>query len=42
MRCTCRKNGLECTSACGICKGLDCTNSTVIDTDTDADEVSNE
>ena len=42
MRCTCRKNGLECTSACGICKGLDCTNSPMIDTDTDAEEVSNE
>ena len=37
MRCTCRKNGLECTSACGICKGFDCTNLPVIDTDTDAD-----
>ena len=42
MRCTCRKNGVECTSVCGICKGLDCTNLPVIDTDIDADEVSNE
>ena len=25
-RCTCRKNGLRCTSACGQCKGLTCEN----------------
>ena len=42
MRCTCRKNGLECTSACGICKELDCKNLPMIHTDIDADEVSNE
>ena len=26
-RCTCRKHGLECTPACGECKGLSCSNS---------------
>lgn len=26
-RCTCRKNGLECSVACGECKGTGCTNS---------------
>jgi len=26
-RCTCRKHGLECSVACGGCKGLSCSNS---------------
>lgn len=43
MRCTCRKHGLQCTSACGNCKGLDCTNSPVIiDTEFDDDELHDE
>ena len=27
MRCTCRKNGMQCSPACGQCKGSSCTNS---------------
>lgn len=30
LRCTCRKNGLECSPACGECKGLHCSNSPCI------------
>ena len=26
-RCTCKKHGLQCTPACGECKGLSCSNS---------------
>ncbi|OWF46189.1 hypothetical protein KP79_PYT26260 [Mizuhopecten yessoensis] len=26
-RCTCRRNGLECSAACGECRGINCTNS---------------
>ena len=25
-RCTCKKNGLHCVSACGNCQGQDCAN----------------
>ena len=28
MRCTCRKNGMQCSPACGQCKGSACTNCT--------------
>lgn len=28
LKCTCRRNGLECTFACGECKGSSCSNST--------------
>lgn len=28
MRCICRKNGMQCSPACGQCKGSACTNST--------------
>lgn len=31
--CSCRKHGLECTTACGICKGVSCTNSLRADID---------
>ena len=27
QRCYCRKNGLDCSAACGACKGVSCTNS---------------
>jgi hypothetical protein len=27
MRCTCKKHGLDCSPACGICKGQTCLNS---------------
>ena len=27
MKCTCKKHGLECSSACGECRGLSCQNS---------------
>lgn len=26
-RCTCRRNGLQCTVACSDCKGISCSNS---------------
>ncbi|KAK6181967.1 hypothetical protein SNE40_009742 [Patella caerulea] len=26
-RCTCRKHGLDCSAACGECRGVSCTNS---------------
>lgn len=29
-KCTCRKNGLECTIACGDCRGIACSNSPTI------------
>ena len=28
--CTCRKNGMECTSACKYCCGVTCTNVAVV------------
>ena len=31
LRCSCRKNGLRCISACGICQGTACQNSMVHD-----------
>ena len=37
-RCTCKKLGLDCTPACGECKGVSCTNSPAITMD-DADNV---
>ena len=30
-RCTCRKHGLECSVACGECRGIQCTNVSIID-----------
>ena len=41
LRCTCRKHGLECTSACGHCQDGNCDNMTnvpVIEDDDDADD----
>ena len=35
--CSCRKNGLQCTLACGQCKGLNCTNREIHDS-SDTDE----
>ena len=32
-RCTCRKNNLECSTACSQCRGTSCSNSTIIDDD---------
>lgn len=32
-RCTCRKNGLQCSIACGECRGVNCSNSTVTEED---------
>jgi len=34
-RCTCRKNGLECSYSCGTCRGISCTNSIQIDESVD-------
>lgn len=36
-RCTCKKHGLECTPACGECKGLSCSNSPKPSNDSDDD-----
>ena len=36
-RCTCRKHGLECSPACGECKGHSCANSAARDLDADPD-----
>lgn len=35
MRCTCRKNNLDCSTACGHCHGTACSNSTIVDSDSD-------
>ena len=32
-RCTCRKNNLECSTACSQCRGTSCSNSTMVDDD---------
>ena len=38
-RCTCRKNGLKCTLACGHCQGTSCTNGSTVDmAEEDSDE----
>lgn len=37
LRCSCKKNGLECSAACGFCKGESCQNSHVPDFDDDID-----
>ena len=38
-RCTCRKNGLKCTLACGHCQGTSCTNGSTVDVaEEDSDE----
>ena len=38
-KCTCRKYGLECTSGCGECRGVACTNSHIIGDNIDVDEM---
>lgn len=35
QRCTCRKNGLDCSSACGVCQGQSCQNASYPDLDID-------
>lgn len=35
-RCTCRKHGLDCSPACGVCQGQSCTNASYLDIETDA------
>ncbi|MES9882763.1 MAG: hypothetical protein ABW185_17995 [Sedimenticola sp.] len=37
-RCSCRKYGLDCSAACGECKGLHCTNVTLLDQEIDSDD----
>ncbi|KAJ8018287.1 hypothetical protein HOLleu_43796 [Holothuria leucospilota] len=34
-RCTCRKHGLECSTGCGECRGIDCTNAADYNIETD-------
>lgn len=36
--CTCRKNGLPCTTACGQCKGISCMNGLPIESQDDGDD----
>jgi len=36
--CTCRKNGLQCTPACGQCKGITCMNASQVATTEDNDD----
>ena len=39
LRCTCRKNGIECSVSCKNCKGISCKNSKIIEEDvSDAEE----
>ena len=38
MRCTCNKNGLSCTTACGECRGISCENAMHLDDSTLSDE----
>ena len=37
MRCTCRKNNLECFPACTQCHGTSCSNSTIVEAESDDD-----
>eukprot|EP00794_Sanderia_malayensis_P017154 gene17154-18876_t len=37
-RCTSRKHGLDCSMACGQCRGTGCTNSSIDPSDDDYDE----
>ena len=36
--CSCKKQGLECTLACGQCKGITCVNSQRVDEVSDIDD----
>ena len=36
--CTCRKNALQCTPACGQCKGITCSNGAPVDNEDDDDD----
>ena len=38
QRCSCRKNSLECSSACGVCKGESCANVTPPDLDNEEED----
>lgn len=38
QRCSCKKNGLECSVACGVCKGESCLNSHVPDFDDELED----
>ncbi|ELT93782.1 hypothetical protein CAPTEDRAFT_190961 [Capitella teleta] len=40
LRCSCRKNGLECTTACSECRGNSCSNNVALDIDDDDDYLS--
>ena len=35
MRCSCRKHNIECSPACGQCKGSGCTNTSILSQDSD-------
>ena len=38
MRCTCKKHNVKCSSACGNCRGLGCTNSDNLEDEDDLEE----
>ncbi|CAG2237540.1 unnamed protein product [Mytilus edulis] len=37
-RCSCRKHGIDCSASCGECRGINCSNSSIV-TQSDLDEV---
>ena len=39
LKCSCKKNNIECTPACGHCRGVSCTNSMQMDCDENEDEI---
>jgi hypothetical protein len=39
LRCTCRKHGIDCSAACGNCKGVGCANSPPLTVEEDNDDV---
>ena len=38
LKCTCKKHNIECSAACGNCRGSACTNSTQVACDSDEDD----
>ena len=41
-RCSCRKHSLECSPACGQCRGIGCSNSTAADISDEDDDDDND
>lgn len=38
-RCSCRKHGIDCSSACGECRGISCSNSSNITPSDEIDDI---